>query len=124
MATRAIAGQSGGSAWLVREDLSAARPAGWSRRCRPVHFCRPCRCRRQPCRCEDRVPLRPVACPGFVLNRYLTLGDAISVYDGDTQIDGTGSFIGATCDVLQWADSTGNVRFQILSDAVNVVKVS
>ncbi|MCY0870479.1 MAG: hypothetical protein OWT27_07805 [Firmicutes bacterium] len=124
MATTAIARQDGSSTWLVREDLSATRMPGWRRRCRPVHFCKPCRCRRRPCHCERPLPPRPVNCPGFVLNRYLTLGDAISVYDGNTQIDGTGSFIGATCDVLQWADSTGNVRFQVLSDAVNVVKVS
>ncbi|MCY0888306.1 MAG: hypothetical protein OWQ59_07575 [Alicyclobacillaceae bacterium] len=58
------------------------------------------------------------------LRRALTLGDRIDVYDGATQIDGTGSFIALQDHILIWADSTGYVRFQHIGDAVNIVKVS
>jgi uncharacterized protein YxjI len=55
-------------------------------------------------------------------SKVFTLGDPINVYDGDTQIDGTGSFIEIRDRVLVWTDSSGNVRFQVLGDAINFFK--
>lgn len=57
------------------------------------------------------------------LNAALLPGDKINVFDGATQIDGTGSFISASNHVLIWVDATGNYRIQNLGGAVNVQKV-
>ncbi|MDP9729459.1 hypothetical protein ACOJUR_02150 [Alicyclobacillus tolerans] len=57
------------------------------------------------------------------LRRAFTLGDRIKVYAGDTQIDGTGSFIAFQDRFLIWADSTGLINFTHLGDAITIQKV-
>ncbi|MGZ4163439.1 MAG: hypothetical protein ACXVDB_04495 [Tumebacillaceae bacterium] len=58
------------------------------------------------------------------INRAFDPGDRINVFDGATQIDGTGAFISADDRFLVWVDSTGFYRIQNLGGATNVQKVS
>lgn len=53
----------------------------------------------------------------------LSLGDRIEVYHGGELIDAEGSYIDVQNDMLIWADSTGNIRFQLLGAPLSIRKV-
>jgi hypothetical protein len=57
---------------------------------------------------------------GQALNLIFNPGDKINVFEGNTQIDGTGTFIRTNDRVLIWIDSAGRLRVQSLGDAVNL----